>query len=83
MSEQALLRSQSGPGAGVPLSVAVEYTFIQNRFHPMTFSTNNGFIQKITCGAINIVRVCVKASPAEGWQCSTRSVEGRKDGFRV
>ena len=32
----------------------------------MTFSTNNGFIQKITCGTINIVRVCVKASPAEG-----------------
>ena len=38
-SEQALLRSQSGPGAGVPLSVAVEYTFIQNRFHPMTLSS--------------------------------------------
>ena len=33
----------------------------------MTFSTNNGFIQKnITCGTIKKVCVCVKASPAEG-----------------
>ena len=29
----------------------------------MTFSTNNGCIQKITCGTINMVRVCVKTLP--------------------
>ena len=40
--------------------------FIQWISHPMTLSTKNGFIQNITCGTINIVRVCVKASPAEG-----------------
>ena len=60
-----------------PKSISSTDTFIHNtfiqqqfliqlHFHPMTFSTNNGFIQNITCGTINIVRVCVKASPAEG-----------------
>ena len=45
--------------------LTISSTFIQTRFHPMTLSSKNGFIQKITCGTINIVRVCVKASPAE------------------
>ena len=40
-------------------------------FHPTSISSNDTFIQdtfiqKITCGTINTVRVCVKASPAEG-----------------
>ena len=49
----------------------------------MTFSSNNGFIQTITCGTINIVRACVKTSPAQGRRCFTwRSVEGRKREFR-
>ena len=50
-----------------PTTISSNEFLIQWHFHPMTFSTNNGFIQKkITCGTINIVRVSVKASLAEG-----------------
>ena len=48
----------------------------------MTFSSNNGFIPKITCGTINIVRVCVKASPAEGRRrLHTNTAYARLSGF--
>ena len=39
-------------------------TFIQQQFQPITVSSK----KKITCGTINKVHVCVKASPAEGWR---------------
>ena len=48
----------------------------------MTFSSNNGFIQNVTCGTINIVRVCVKASPAEGRRrLHTNTAYARLSGF--
>ena len=46
----------------------------RTHFHPKSISSNDTFNQhwfhpkKITCGTINMVRVCVKASPAEGWR---------------
>ena len=41
-------------------------TFIQTQFHPMNIYPKTVSSQKFTCGTINIVRVFVKASPAEG-----------------
>ena len=59
-------------------------TFIPNQFHPKPLSSQNNFIQnqfhpkndfeeRTTANKSknNIVRVCVKASPAEGRRCFT------------
>ena len=70
-----LLRRRTKQNTLSSKMVSTTDTFIQTRFHPMTFSTNNGFIQKITCGTINIVRVCVKASPAEVLHSRLRSLQ--------
>ena len=65
-----------------PLTISSNEFLIRWHFHPMTFSTNNGFIQKITCGTINTVRVCVKASPAEGRRrLHTNTAYARLSGF--
>ena len=58
--------------------ISSETNFIRNHFHQKPFSSEK---MKRKGGTVNIVRVCVKVSPAEGGRCSTwRSVEGRKAG---
>ena len=48
----------------------------------MTFSTYNRFIQKNKSYTINVVRVCVKASPAEGRRrLHTNTAYARLSGF--
>ena len=66
-----------------PTTISSNEFLIQWHFHPMTFSTNKGFIQKkITCGTINVVRVSVKASLAEGRRrLHTNTAYARLSGF--
>ena len=65
-----------------PMNFSSHDIFIQWHFHLMTFSTNDGFLQNITCGTINIVRVCVKASQAEGRRrLHTNTAYARLSGF--
>ena len=66
-----------------PTTLSSDECLIQWHLHLMTFSTNNGFIQNVTCGTINFVRACVKTSPAEGRRrLHTNTAYARLSGFQ-
>ena len=57
-------------------------TFIRNHFHQKPFSSETTSCQIVWLHTVNIVRVCVKASPAEGWRrLHTNTAYARFSGF--
>ena len=73
----------------IPKPLSSQTSFIQNHFHPKTISSKTNFIPKTILmrttankSKNNIVRVCVKATPAEGRRrLHTNTAYARLSGF--